>query len=76
MEATGYGARILMDARAPTPRVVVPNCPTCRGAMEMVHDRPELKECACQECGTRITITTKAWEAARQFGCGKRELAN
>ena len=65
-----------MDSAPSTPCEVLSSCPTCHGAMEMVYDRPELKECACQECGTRITITTKAWEAARHFGFGKREPAN
>ena len=61
-----------MDASAPAPCEVLPSCPMCgAGAMELVYDRPDTKECECRSCGTRITVPTDAWNAARQFGFGK-----
>jgi hypothetical protein len=60
-----------MDTSPPSPCDVVPSCPMCGGAMELVYDRPETKECECSICGTRITVPTDAWDSARQFGFGK-----
>ena len=62
-----------VDSGPPSPCEVLPTCPACRGAMELVYDRPQIKECQCRECGTRVTISAEAWDAARQFGMAKGE---
>ena len=62
-----------MDVSPPTPCEVLPICPMCNGPLELIYDRPEIKECECRDCGTRVSISAAAWNAARQLGTGKSD---
>ena len=38
------------------------NCPVCFTPLAIVHDHPETRLSACLDCGTSVSVPSRAWE--------------
>jgi hypothetical protein len=50
-----------------------PECPICRGKMELVYDRLNQQVCVCTDCHSGLTIPATAWEILRRKRSGIRK---
>ena len=46
-------------------RPCVASCPVCEGNMHVIYARNNRQVCACEDCGTTVTIPPEAWTRMR-----------
>ena len=50
-----------------------PDCPICRGKMELVYDRFNQQVCVCTDCHSGLTIPSSAWDIQKRKRSGIRK---